>query len=440
MNSDKNHTFENWARTLKFKPERFYQPETIQDVVDIVQDARKAPRRCVRVQGALHSHSWSQFVLTNDILVNLDKLDKALVADILPKRFTVQAGVRIKNLVKMLAKDNLGMENLGSIMEQSIGGAMSTGTHGTGLRLGNLATQIVGMKLVNGKGEVVEIAAGDSLLNSTRVNFGALGIIVEVTLQCVDNRNLEFKAYWCKFDHIIDKLDALNAENDRVRIWWFPKTLFGNPLDVILSTMNRPGTPPGVLGQFEDMTADPTNPFQRNPLPFDPVVLLNALARLSVDPNRGVLLSHFVSNYVNVLTLPPFPILHRECEYAIPVEHTREAMIRIRRFMHEGEFATTLPLEFRFVAKDNTLLSPAGGRNVCYAGVNTDKNANEVFQRFEPLMKSFNGRPHWGKHFTMTKAELARMYGQAYKDFAQLRADWDPDNVFANSLIHDLFD
>jgi FAD/FMN-containing dehydrogenase len=333
------------------------------------------------------------------------------------------------------------MMNLGSIMEQSIAGAISTGTHGTGLRLGNLATQIVGMKLVNGKGEVIEIAEADAdRLRAARVNFGALGIVVEVTLQCIDNYDLEFKAYWCKLDDIIEKIDDMNAENDRVRIWWFPKTFAGIQQDVIVSTMNRSGTPPGVLGHFDDMTGHAANVLPGNPLPFDLEVLLNALSQLAIDPGRGVLVSHFVNNCVKVLTLPLFPVFHRECEYAFPVELTQEALVRSRKFMHEGDFSTTLPMELRFVAGDDTLMSPVRGRSSCYVGANTDKNANEVFQRFEPLMKSFDGRPHWGKHFTMTKTEIAAMYGQGYHEFAQLRAEWDPDNVFANTLIHDLFD
>ena len=151
-----NHTFENWAKTLKFKPKNFCEPKTEQDVVDIVRAARAA-KTCVRVQGAEHSHSWSQFVVTTDTLVNLDNLNKPLIADILNNRFTFQAGIRIKDLVKVLAKDNLGLKNTGSIMEQSIAGAISTGTHGTGVRLGNLATQIVRMKLVTGTGDVQEI-------------------------------------------------------------------------------------------------------------------------------------------------------------------------------------------------------------------------------------------------------------------------------------------
>jgi len=440
VNCDKHHTFHNWARTLTFQPDRFCQPENVQDVVDIVTEARKIPSRCVRVQGAEDSHSWSQFTVTRDVLVNLDKLNQPLIADILKKRYTIQAGVRIKDLVKILAKDNLGMQNLGSIMEQSIAGAISTGTHGTGLQFGNLATQIVGMKLANGKGEVVELKEGDDRLKTARVNFGVLGIIVEVTLQCVENRDLEFKAYWCRLDDILDKIDAMNAENDRVRIWWFPKPLPGIKHDVILSTMNKPGTPAGVLAQFDDMTGHPGNSLQGSSLPFDLETLLKALAQLAVNPVKPVLINHFTANYVNVLTLPPFPILHRECEYAFPVKSTKDALVRIRKFMVESDFPTTLPMEFRFVAGDDTRMSPVRDRDSCYAGANTDRNANEVFQRFEPLMKTLEGRPHWGKHFTMTKDEITAMYGAGYTDFAQLRATWDPDNVFANSLVHDLFD
>ena len=440
LTPDKNHTFKNWAGTLTFKPKEFYEPESVQDVVDIVQSARAAGR-CVRIQGAERSHSWSQFVLTNDILVNLDKLDKPLIADILRQQVTVQAGIRIKDLVRMLRLDGLGMRNLGSIMEQSIAGATATGTHGTGLRLGNLASQLVKVKLVTGTGDVVEITESDiDRLRAARVSFGALGIVVEVTIQCVKDYDLEFSAYWCKFEDIIDKIDTLNEENERVRLWWFPKTLFGIKHNVIVSTMNPPNTPPGMLAQFQTLTGAGSNPFANASLPFDLGLLFNALGQLAVDPDRGVLLSRFTGNYVNVLTLPLVPIPHRECEYAIPAAKACEALLKFKQVMDEGDFSTTLPVEVRFVAKDDSLLSPASGRDVCYIGANTQENANEVFQRFEPLMKSLGGRPHWGKHFTMTRDEMAAIYPGAYEKFSAIRADLDPDNVFANSLIHQLFD
>ncbi len=279
MEFKKNHKWQNWAQTLQFQPELFCQPESVQDVVDVVNDARRK-KKCVRVQGAEHSHSWSQFVATNDILVSLDKLTKPLIADILKNRYTIQAGVRIKDLVSILAKDGLGMRNLGSIMEQSIAGATATGTHGTGLGLGNLATQIVRMKVVTGTGEVKTIDETDmAKLNAARVHFGGLGIVVEVTVDCVKNRDLEFSAYWCGLDDILDKIDVLNRENDRVRIWWTPKPLFGIKHDTIITTMNIPGTPIGSLAQFENLTSQQSARPAHNSLPFDLDVLFSHVLR-----------------------------------------------------------------------------------------------------------------------------------------------------------------
>jgi len=438
MKCSDNHTFENWAKTLRFSPKRFCQPESIDDVVSIVREARGKGQ--VRVQGAEHSHSWSQFTLTNDTLVNLDKLNHALIADVTKAKFTVQAGVRLKDLVKMLANDNLGLRNTGSILEQSLAGAISTGTHGTGLGLGNLATQIVALKLVTGTGDVLEIDETKlQLLRAARVSVGALGIIVEATIQCVPDYKLESSTYWCRFEDMIDIIPALNKENDRVRLWYFPKTLFGIKQNVIISTMNKPNTPRGVLGTFQNMTGTPGNMLGASSLPLDLGVLFDAIQQLAVDPTHSVLLSRFTDNYIRVLTLPLIPILHRECEYAIPVERTRDALIELKQILEEGDFATTLPIEVRFVAADDTLLSPANGRDVCYIGANTQGNANEVFQRVEPLMKTFGGRPHWGKHFTMTRDEIAHMYPGTYEDFRKLRATLDPDNVFANSLVRQLF-
>src|SRR5262245_51435202 len=164
-----NHTYENWAHTLKFKPERFSQPDSEEKVVEIVKDAL-ARIGHVRTHGG--GHSWSHLIVTDDTLIQLDNLKKGLIADVLKKRYTVQAGIRLKELIHNLTLDGLAMKNLGSITEQSIAGAISTGTHGTGLRLGNLATSIVAMKLVTGTGDVLTITETDTdLLDAARVNL-----------------------------------------------------------------------------------------------------------------------------------------------------------------------------------------------------------------------------------------------------------------------------
>jgi FAD/FMN-containing dehydrogenase len=428
-----NHTFENWAHTLKFKPDRYCEPESEAEVVEVVKDAFASGGR-VRTQGA--GHSWAQFIVTDHTLLQLDKLKRALIADILKRRFTVQAGVRLKDFIKMMAKDGLAFRNLGSITEQSIAGAISTGTHGTGLGLGNISKSIVGMKLVTGTGDLLTIEESDTeMLNAARVSIGALGIITEITLDCVPLYDLEYNAYCCKFDDVIDKFDVLNQENERFLIWWLVAP-FGPKDNVIVVTMNPPGTPPGMLGQAGPA---PVGNGPRNPLPMDNDDLLSLILKLfPTKPFQRIF--HQKGPYDDVLTLPLIPILHRELEYALPLGTASDALRAIKRIVEEGDLSTTLPVEVRFVAKDETLLSPAHGRDVCYIGVSTQPNANEVYCRVEPLLKEAGGRPHWGKHFSLTRAEVEAMYPDTHAKFCGIRRQLDPKGVFLNTLSKQFFE
>ena len=428
-----NHTFENWAHTLKFKPERFFQPRTEEEVVEVVKDAI-ARRHKVRTYGG--GHSWSHFVVTDQTLIQLDKLNEPRIADVTKHRYTIQAGVRLKDLIKILRLAGLGMKNLGSITEQSIAGAISTGTHGTGRRLQNISASIVGMKLVTGTGEVKTIKESDTdLLNAARVSVGALGIVTEVTIECVPIYDLEYSAYWCKFDDVIDKFDILNEENHRFLVWWLVSPI-GPKNQCIVVTMNPPGTPAGLLGEAGNV---PQGAADRDPLPMDTNDVLSIV--MSCFPTRSFQrFLHHTGRYDQVLTIPLLPVLHREFEYAVPAENASEALKALRTIIEEADISTTLPVEVRFVAKDNSWLSPAQGRDVCYIGVSTQPNANEVYARVEPIMKDLGGRPHWGKHFSLTRKEVEGMYPDTIEQFRNLRKEWDPNGIFGNTLIRQFFD
>jgi L-gulonolactone oxidase len=427
-----NHTFRNWAGTLSFKPDRFCKPENEAEVVAIVKDAAATGGR-IRTTGA--GHSWADFVVTDKTLLQLDKLKKALIADVLNRRFTVEAGVRLKDLIEMLALDGLALRNIGSITEQSIAGAISTGTHGTGIRLGNLPTSIVGMQLVTGTGDVLKITENDTdLLDAARVSIGALGIVTQVTIQCVPLYDLENTTYFCKFKDVVDKLDVLNKENERFLLWWLVAP-FGPKDNVIVVTMNPPGTPAGLLGQ----AATPAGTGSGGALPMDTNDILNVLSKLFPTKPFNKLLTR-KGRWDKMLTIPLLPVFHREFEYAIPAEKAPEALLGLRTIFDEGDVATTLPVEVRYVAKDQSLLSPARGRDVCYIGVSTQPNANEVYCRVEPLLKDLGGRPHWGKHFSLRRGEVEAMYPDSLDKFRKLRKQLDPKGVFSNSLIRQYFD
>lgn len=427
-----NHTFTNWAHTLKFKPELFGNPETEEEVIRVVKDAI-ASGRILRTHGG--THSWSDIVVTDGILINLDKLNAGR-ADIPNRRYTVQAGIRLKDLIRNLASEGLALKNIGSVTEQSIAGAISTGTHGTGLRLQNMSQSIVEMKLVTGTGDLLKITGADrDLLDAARVSIGALGIITEVTIECVPLYDLEHTVYWCKFNDVIDKIDVLNEENERFLIWWLVAP-FGSKEDVIVVTNNSLQTPPGILSGAEIMAG---NFVDRDPLPMDTNDVMSFLMHLLPSQPFQQILKHR-GRYDKVLTIPLLPVFHRECEYAIPAEHTSAALRRLKRVIQECDISTTLPVEVRFVARDTSLLSPARGKDVCYIGVATQPNANEVYARFEPIMKDFGGRPHWGKHFSLRRSEVAAMYSDSYDAFREIRQRLDPQGIFGNTLLRELFD
>jgi FAD/FMN-containing dehydrogenase len=417
------HTFHNWSHTIRFEPGLYCEPETEEQVVAIVKEAVAKGTR-VRTQGA--GHSFSQLLATPDTLLSLDALKRPMKVD--GTRVTVAGGMRLKHLIPALAREGLALKNMGSITEQSIAGAFSTGTHGSGLRLGAIPTQVVGLRLVDGTGEVRTIGENDPDLKAARINLGALGIITEVTLDCVKHYQLEYTASVGRFDEVVARIDELNRDNDRVVIWW-PLLKDGLWRDkVVLITKNAvPAS--GAKA--------PLVKVGKKRLPMNPAALV---AAGGAAPSTGLkVIRHVVEDYDQVLTIPLLPVFHRECEYAIPVENTAEALRQFRRVVDEHDFALDLPVEVRFVARDDILLSPAHGRDVCYIGASTLLNSTEVFERFEPIMKALGGRSHWGKNFTLTRDEVAAKWPTTYAAFGDVRKRYDPAGVFRNVLLEELF-
>ena len=435
MDFELHHTFRNWSHTIDFKPGRFCRPQSEADVVRLVQAADQGGER-VRIQGA--GHSFSQLLPTDGTLATLDEIPPAITVN--GRSVTVSAGIRLKNLIKELKSRGLGLKNLGSITEQSIAGATATGTHGTGLRLGSLSSQIESVRLVTGTGAVKTIApaAGDDF-EAARMGLGLLGVLTEVTLSCVDHYKLEYSAYLTTFDHVLPQIETLIQENERILLWWLVPP--AGPRDcVIVITKNPLGHPPGILGGAQDGVVPLASGLLQALLPQDGNHLATLAASAGVPSAGFKRIWHRVDDYEDILTIPLLPIFHRECEYAVPVNNTREALRQMRRVFDEGDVSLRLPVEVRFLASDSALISPSRGRDVAYIGASTLDNATEVFERFEPLMRDLEGRPHWGKNFTLTRSEVARMYGSGYTRFCEVRREFDPNGVFLNSFLAGYFE
>jgi len=429
------HTFRNWAHTLEFSAARFCKPRTEARVREIVKEV--ADRNgCVRTQGA--GHSFSQLLPTDDTLLSLDDMDHSALS-VSGTEVTVSAGIRLKHLIQGLKQLNpqLALRNMGSVTEQSLAGAVMTGTHGTGITLGSMSTQILAARLVVADGSVVALAKGDPRLKAACLSLGALGIATELTLDCVPLYKLEYNLYVGKFDDVMSDLPTLTQENVRVLLWWLVP-FFGRD-DILIVTKNPPGHPPGLLGAAEDRVRLPFG-MPHTPLGRGPSDLWSFIAgQARGGGSRYKRIWHMEGDYDDMLTIPLLPVFHTECEYAAPADRAASALGAFRRVVEENDFELKLPVEVRFTAQDDLLLSPANKGPVCFIGASTESNTAQVFARFEPIMRSHGGRPHWGKHFTLTKGDIQDMYGQSYNDFVAIRDALDPKRVFSNSFLSDLF-
>ena len=428
-------SFSNWAGNHRSYPLRRHRPRGDRAIANVLAHARDRGET-VKVVGA--GHSWSDIACTDGHLISLDEDRDIVSVDTRTCTVTARAGIRLRDLSQIVHRYGLALSNLGSIAEQSVAGAISTGTHGTGLRFGNLATQVIGLRLITGTGDILDLDATcePELFAAARVGLGCLGIISQVTLQCEPAFNLHEQTRPMAFAEAFAALPELVAGHEHTKLWWLPHT------DVVhVACYDRTDAPvsrtAGLQFKIEHhraMTALLGALIGTgNRLPGT-VPYLNRLARpLLLRATDRVNRSDRV-----FATVMPSP--HLESEYAIPYQHTREAAERMRALIRAQELRVNFIQELRFVAADDLLMSPAFGRDSCFFGayIGACRDRERFFSGFEDIMLDLDGRPHWGKIFTVGHAEFAARLPN-FERFAAIRARLDPNGVFVNPFIRRVF-
>jgi sugar-1,4-lactone oxidase-like protein len=426
--------FTNWAGNFSFVPEAYLQPASEEELIKIVR-AAASQKKNIRVVGA--GHSWSQLVHTLHTLVNLDKFNKVISVDTENETITVQAGIRLKDLSCALRQKGMCLSNLGSVSEQSIAGAISTGTHGTGIQFGCLATQVISLKLLTASGEILFLTSDDELFKAVAVSFGTLGIITELTLKCSRAFNLKQETAPMLISTLINETDDLKNRHSHTKTWWFPHT---------------------QMAQFS-VYSRTNESIQKKKLSqwFDESILSQYVFKFLL--NYGLFFpSHIprINNFINFLHLKeirrtdlsekifnvPMPPKHRESEYAIPAEKAQQALAALKKMIEEQKIYVNFVIEVRYVKGDDFWLSPCYGRDTCFIGAYLYGNKNQYWSKyltfFEELMLQYGGRPHWGKEFSIPAETIALQYPK-WEDFLKLRQKLDPENLFSNKLTSFLF-
>jgi FAD-linked oxidoreductase len=420
-------TWSNWAWDQRCAPRSIERPASLEELRQVVSRAAGA-EQAIRVSAS--GHSFTDIALTDEVMIRLDRLTRELDFDPSSGLVRVEGGIVLGELNRALDRHGVAFENLGDIDRQTIAGSISTGTHGTGERFRNLSAQIASIELVLADGSLLVVDDSEpELLRAARVGLGALGIIYAVTIRTVPAYTIDRVDSPRPLAETLDRLDELNAGCDHFEFYVFPHT------DVALCSESR-------------RTDEPPRPRRRAITYAQEVMLENWVGqlfvlagrrfpaqapRLSRLASRGVGRSRKVDRSFEVFASER-RIRFTEMEWGVPREHAREAIERVIAEASRPDHGVAFPIEVRFVAPDDSLLSPSNGRDTCYIAVHQDRKLDwePYFRAVEAIATSYAGRPHWGKRHFRTVADLEPLY-RGWADFQRVRARLDPTGIFRNA-------
>ena len=382
----------NWGGTASCRPAEVEHPASEEEIFGALKRAAVGGER-VKVVGA--GHSFTDIACTGGRMLKLDAYDRVLEVDAAAKTVTVEAGISIFKLAEELARNDLAFPNLGDIGYQSIAGAISTSTHGTGEKLGNLATQVKAIRLALADGSAVDLDAESDpeAFKAAQVSLGALGVISTVTLQCVPAFTLHAVEGPGRLDEVVEAFDENVAANDHYEFYWFPYS------DVCLTkTNNRTDAAPEPKGRtrawFEDI-------FIGNRVFGVACRMMRArpkwIPRMHRIIGKAINRTEYSDRSDKVFTSPRI-VRFTEMEYAIPRESAAHAISEVRRLIDERRFEVAFPIEVRVSAEDDIFLSTAHRRPTAYIAVHVFQGMEleTYFRAVEDVMRSVGGRPHWG--------------------------------------------
>jgi FAD/FMN-containing dehydrogenase len=388
-------SWRNWSGDLRCSPAIIETPADEASVLRLVRSARQQ-HRTVRVVGS--GHSSMPIATTDDgVLVSLGRLQGLVSIDSDGATATIWAGSKIWSLGDPLLERGYSMVTMGDIDRQALAGALGTATHGTGRDLGNISSSLVAARIVTGTGEVVDVSAASDpdAFRAVRVSLGALGILTRATIRVLPAYRLHERVERVPIAECIGSLDERIATNRHFEFFWYPKVDLAE-MKTLNITDAEPASASGIEGER---------------IGWSPHIIP------SVRENR-----------------------FHEMEYAIPAEHGPECFDRVRERMLSRHPDVVWPIEYRTVSADDAYLSPHYGRATVTISVHEDarKPYRDFFGDIEPIFWDYDGRPHWGKINTLDRERLRERY-PCWDDFVAVRKRFDPDGVFLNPYLRELF-
>ena len=423
----------NWSGQEKSYPDVVVHPGDTAAVVAAVERARSA-RTTVKMVGT--GHSFTGIGTPGRTMLRPERMSGIVAVDRDAMTATALAGTPLHVLNTELERLGLSLHNMGDIADQTLAGAISTGTHGTGGVAAGLSAQVAGLELVTGTGEVLTATPDDNadVLELARIGLGALGVLTTITFRVEPLFLLEAHEQPMTWDHALGSFDELASTHHHVDLYWFPHT------DRVVAKQN----------DRLDAPLEEAEPLPRLRAWLDDELLSNRVfGLLCAGANRAprviprmnrtasrLLTDRRYSDVAHRVFTSHRRVVFKEMEYAVPRAAGLTALRDARRVIDESGWRISFPVEVRVAPADDVPLSTAYERDTVYLAFHTHRDADHTayFAAMERVMRAHGGRPHWGKLHSLGAAELADDYPR-FGDFLALRDRLDPDRVFANDHL-----
>jgi len=383
----------NWSGKLTAEPARVV-PVATEEGIRAEVLAASASGTTVRTAGTTHSHH--PLLPTDGVILDTRPLAGLVRADADARTATFRAGTKIQMAGRPLLEHGLGLKNQGDIDQQAIGGAVSTGTHGTGPSLGSFSSAVEGVRLMLVDGSIVDCSADNEpeLFEASRLSLGAIGVMSEVTLSVREAYRLDEHGWLEPFESVMERIDELVAATRHFEYFWYP------------------GQERAICKAIDETDEPPRYPLggegERRGWSFE------VLPNVRVDP-------------------------HTEMEYSVPAENGPACVEAIRSLLASDFPDAQWPIEYRTVAADDVWISPANGRATVTISIHeaVEKDDEPYYRAAEEIFRSFGGRPHWGKMHYLSGDDLAGDY-ERWDDWWRVRDSVDPDGILLNHRLREL--
>lgn len=413
----------NWSGSVDARPDRIERPKTFTDLAGLVRSARK-----VRVVGA--GHSFMPLCETHGTLLSLSELEGDITIDGDASRAWAPAGCSLAKLTDALWRKGWSLINQGDVNPQALAGAIGTGTHGTGAKLGTLSSAARAFELMTHDGSIVRCSPAENpdLFEAQRLSLGLFGVATRIEIDILPAYHLEERLEVYPLAEIAERWDQLAAENRHVEFFVFPYA------DLAMMKILHPKPSEGEMKEQKDMDDAAfrkvcelckrfpflTGFLQRRLLPRE-------MKRRRVGPAYRIFPSERTVKF-------------EEMEYELPRANGWPALREVIAWIRKNRLPVAFPFEFRLVAADDIWMSPFQGREGASISMHQYHRMawRDIFSEAENIFRAHDGRPHWAKRHTLTTADVHALYPDASK-FCAVRDRVDPGAKFANAHLSQLF-